>query len=229
MKSRITPVLINKKWNKEILKNAVYKEFLDFAVILRVLVLETPEGNGTIRVNKDILNIWGVSESELWNTAFRNLNNERFIVEDFERVVEKILKESVIAGFAMPSESYMPENEPLKERTGLEKQTDPEKDSLMGGSGVFQYILTNSKRNHGAVGMLRTDLLQEVAEKEGCSLFILPSSIHEVLLLPDRGLLPAEMLKETVGSINQEYVEDEEKLSDNIYYFRKGADRAEIL
>lgn len=229
LKSRIMPVLINKKWNQEILKDAVYKEFLDFAVILKVLVLETLEGDGTIRVNKDILNIWEVSENELWDTAFCNLNNERFVVEDFDTVVGKILEDSVIEGVDVPPEYLTLKNELLTEGIRLEKQTDSEKDSLTGGRGVFQYILTNSKRNRGAVGMLRTDLLQEVAEKEGCGLFILPSSVHEVLLLPDRGLLPAEMLKETVGSINQKYVEDEEKLSDNIYYFRKGADRAEVL
>lgn len=227
LKDNIMPVLINKKWNEGTLENTVYREFLDFAVILRVCVLETPEESGTIRVDKDILDIWGVSERELWDTAFRNLNNERFVVEDFERVIEKILEDSVMEGVDMPLEPRTLKNEP--QETGLEKQTAPEKDFLTGGIGTFQYILTNSKRSYGAAGMLRTDLLQAVAEKEGCSLFILPSSVHEVLLLPDRGLFPAEKLKETVGAINQEYVEDADRLSDNIYYFRKGADKAEML
>lgn len=236
VKDKIMPVLINRKWNGGILKDTVYQDFLDLAVILRVQVLETSEGSGTVRVNKNILDIWGVSENELWVTAFRNLRKEKFVAEDLEKEISKILgatgilENTAVDGVGMPPQSHTPKRETVKEDRGLEKRhTVPEKDALAGESGVFQYVLTNSKRTYGAAGMLRTDLLQEVAEKEGCGLFILPSSVHEVLLLPDRGMFPAEMLRETIGAVNREQVADAEKLSDNLYYFRKGADKAEVF
>ena len=41
------------------------------------------------------------------------------------------------------------------------------------------YVLTNKYQNRGAVGMLRTDLLEKFVEWGGCDLYILPNSIHE--------------------------------------------------
>lgn len=230
VKDKIMPVLINKKWNEEILRDAVHKEFLDFAVILWVPVFETSGGNGTVRVNRKILDSWGVSESELWEVAFRNLKNEEFLVQNlFEALSEVLGGSSVEGGDILPDNHGSEKGKPAG-GTGLEHKTaKPGEDALMGGGGGFQYVMTNRMRNHGAVGMLRTDLLQKLTEKEGCSLFILPSSIHEIILAPDRGTFSAEMLRETVESINREQVEKWERLSDNVYYFRKGGDKVEIL
>ena len=230
VKDKIMPVLINKKWNEEILRDAVYKEFLDFAIILWVPVFEMPEGNGIVRVNKKILDLWGVSESELWEVAFRNLKNEKFVIQDLVKAVSEVLRGSSVEGRDILPDSHEPEKEEFAEETGLEQKTVKSgEDARMEGGEVFQYLMTNRMRNHGAVGMLRTDLLQKMTEKEGCSLFILPSSIHETILVPDRGMFSAEMLRETVESINREQVEKWERLSDNVYYFRKGGSKVEIL
>lgn len=230
VKDKIMPVLINKKWNEEILRDAVYKEFLDFAIILWVPVFETPDGNGTVRINRNILNYWGVSESELWEVAFRNLKNEKFSIQDLLEIVSEVLNGQPVEVGDILSDNHEPEKGQLEEEIEPEQKTaGAEEDALIESGGAFQYLMTNRKRNHGAVGMLRTDLLQKLTQKEGCSLFILPSSIHETILVPDRGTFSVEMLRETVESINREQVEKWERLSDNVYYFRKGGSKVEIL
>lgn len=230
VKDKIMPVLINKKWNEEILRDTVHKEFLDFAIILWAPMFETSDGNGTVRVNKKILDSWGVSESELWEVAFRNLKNEKFVIQDLSKAISEILSSLSVEGGDILSSNHEPEKGEFAEGTRLEQKTVKSgEDALMEVGGVFQYLMTNRMRNHGAVGMLRTDLLQKLTEKEGCSLFILPSSIHETILVPDRGMFSAEMLRDTVESINQEQVEKWERLSDNVYYFRKGGSEVEIL
>lgn len=89
-------------------------------------------------------------------------------------------------------------------------------------------VLTNGYRNRGAVGMLRVDLLKEFAEKKGCNLYILPSSLNEVILLPDRNDRSPEDLRSYVRRNNRAYP-DEGDLSDNIYYFRREKGKIEII
>ena len=123
VKDKIMPVLINKKWNEEILRDTVHKEFLDFAIILWAPMFETSDGNGTVRVNKKILDLWGVSENELWEVAFRNLKNEKFLIQDLVEAVSEVLRGSSVEGGDILSANHEPEKEKLAEGTGLEHKT----------------------------------------------------------------------------------------------------------
>ena len=67
----------------------------------------------------------------------------------------------------------------------------------------------NKYQNRGAVGMLGTDLLEKFAEQGGCDLYILPSSIHEVLLLKDDEM-PVDELRKVVRSVNRGMVDEME-------------------
>ena len=49
--------------------------------------------------------------------------------------------------------------------------------------GIDMYIFSTKKRIQGARAILRVDMLKTFADKKGCNLFILPSSVHEVLLI----------------------------------------------
>lgn len=83
------------------------------------------------------------------------------------------------------------------------------------------YVLTNETKNRGAAGMFDLDLLSKTAEELQTNLFILPSSIHEIILLLDESAPTEQMLKEMVEEINQTQVRVEEFLSDNIYYYSR--------
>lgn len=93
--------------------------------------------------------------------------------------------------------------------------------------GAF-YLLTNDDQIYGAAGMLRTDLLEHFAEEKGCDFYILPSSVHELLLIVDSGEITREELEEMVRSVNRMCVAKEERLSDRVYYFKRGSGKAEL-
>ena len=95
------------------------------------------------------------------------------------------------------------------------------------GSGIPIYVLTNKYQNLGAVGMLRVDILEVFAGLCGCNWYILPSSVHEVLLTPDKGMAPQE-LKKIVQEVNRKQVDEAEQLSDEVYYYRKGGWKLEM-
>ena len=62
-------------------------------------------------------------------------------------------------------------------------------------------------------------LVEAVASEFGGSYYILPSSIHEVILIPDDGDMDVEFLLSMVVSVNKDGVLPEDKLTDSVYYY----------
>lgn len=89
------------------------------------------------------------------------------------------------------------------------------------------HILSNYAKFYGAASLLSKQVLKSYAEKMKCGrIVILPSSVHEVLLLPIRFESDYKELKEMVEIINGSgAVRDEEFLSDNIYVYNKESER----
>lgn len=82
-----------------------------------------------------------------------------------------------------------------------------------------QYVLTNESCRYGAAGMMRQDLMERFVEQAGGSFYILPSSIHDLILLPDDDSVSAEYLREMVKEVNKSVVAREEWLSEDVYYY----------
>lgn len=82
------------------------------------------------------------------------------------------------------------------------------------------YVLTNKKRLFGSSMMLQPDVMDCVAERMG-EFYILPSSVHEVILIKKNGESHMSLLEleEMVKSINQTEVAKEERLSDHVFLY----------
>ena len=81
------------------------------------------------------------------------------------------------------------------------------------------YICSNMEYFYGASTLLYEGFLKKFAGELGCSLIILPSSVHEVILLPESNDLDYSGLEELVGYVNRTEVSPNEILSDNIYKY----------
>lgn len=90
------------------------------------------------------------------------------------------------------------------------------------------YVLTNASRKFGAAVMLYSGKMKELADSIGSDLVILPSSLHEVLLLVDDEEKHTSW-KEMVREVNRLMVEPEEVLSDNIYRYSREKDAVELV
>ena len=80
------------------------------------------------------------------------------------------------------------------------------------------FILTNKSRVNGAGVLLCDDVLREVFRKVG-PYFILPSSIHEVLVFPETDRTKGRELSAMVKQINGDVVADEDVLSDEAFFY----------
>ena len=91
------------------------------------------------------------------------------------------------------------------------------------------YVLSNKARVQGAACILYPGILKDFAAAIRSDFYILPSSIHEVILLPAQGEEDREALKQMVREVNASQVEREEVLSDSVYYFDREQNKLQVL
>ena len=72
---------------------------------------------------------------------------------------------------------------------------------------------------HGAAAVQCPEFMEQAAEKLGGDFFVLPSSIHECLFVPDNGEFDRRYLEEMVRTINKTEVEPADRLSDRVYHY----------
>ena len=92
----------------------------------------------------------------------------------------------------------------------------------MGGSEFGEsplYLLSNREMVNGAIAAAYPDICQKAEALFGRNFFLIPSSIHEFLLLPDDGDVDARMLDQMIAAINASHVRPQEVLADHAYYY----------
>lgn len=94
---------------------------------------------------------------------------------------------------------------------------------------IPMFILTNQQKLQGAVCMLYPDVIKAFAEKIDCDLYILPSSIHELILVPVLKKNSKDKLLEIVTEINATQVENSEILADSVYIYERAANKIDLL
>ena len=80
------------------------------------------------------------------------------------------------------------------------------------------YVLTNETKVNGANAILNDDIRQAIAKQVG-DFYVLPSSIHECLIVPKSNGMKRDDLEQMVQEVNQTQVAPEERLSDHVYEY----------
>ena len=193
MKGHIYVRLVNAGKNRELLQEVPWRGFLDLAVTYYVRVPVCGSRIGTVLVNNRHMALWKQDEESLYRTAISNMRMDG--MPDF-RDMGSILKDTA------------------SEITGTWESED-----ISPAAGT--YVLTNRFRKFGAAEILNKETLKAIAEKIGDGFVILPSSVHEVIVLPPKGQEEYPALAGMVREVNAVYVEQEEQLSDHIYAYRQ--------
>ena len=101
-------------------------------------------------------------------------------------------------------------------------------EELSGGQPEILYVASVENRVKGAGVLVYPGFLKEYADRIGTDLYILPSSIHEVLLVKDEGRFTAQELKDMVVDVNSSIVDPKEQLTDNAYHYDRSRDLFEF-
>ncbi len=100
-----------------------------------------------------------------------------------------------------------------------DKKVQPETE--FGKTHLQMYVLTNTERRYGAVNLLYPEILKAAAGRLNGDFYVLPSSVHECMLVPVSTGAVATDLQQMVREINQACVAPEEVLGDSIYCYER--------
>lgn len=101
IKSRIYVKLINAGQNAESLEDTPHRFFLDFAIVYYIKVRDDEDGLQSITIKNQYLNLWGISEDELYRTGLKNL-------EDSEHILFKDMREILPPWLQTQAEPSLP-------------------------------------------------------------------------------------------------------------------------
>lgn len=192
--------LVNTERNKKLLTDIPHVDFLDLSVIFMILIPESINNNGMASIT--ITN----SHCKVWEVGtdeliFAARQNTSKLMPLTITSMNEMLKKSGITDSELLSDAY---------------------DSIM-------FVLTNKYGLYGASAMLDKNYLRDLSDVFGNSYYILPSSIHELIILPDTGELNSNELKDMVKTVNRTEVNPAEVLSDSVYYFNRENDKLLVL
>lgn len=201
IRDKIVFKLIHTGKNQELLQGVPHIRLLDLSIVFYVLLDVNSQGTATMTVNNDHLRYWDVTAEELFSLARRNVKRllpaELFTMQ---QAVDKILR-----------------SVPSKKKNLLEE-------SITRGDD-FMYVLSNPIRSFGAACIVYPEVLDMAGQILGEDYYVLPSSVHEVVLVPaSKGMEPDEM-DAMVTEINQTQVAEEEILSNHAYFYKRDARR----
>lgn len=200
VKERLCFRLVNRDKNRELLEKLPFIPFLDLAICFYYSFDGGGVNNGMIQIRRTYMENWNVTEKELMECAMKNMP-ELFPYEiiPMETIVEKMLQE-------MSEEAR---------RDFMEN--------------VSMKILTNSVKNYGACSVLYPGALENMAEQMDGDFYLIPSSVHEFLVLPKEQERGEEELKEMIAEVNRTELSPEEVLSDHLYLYCRKENELKML
>lgn len=193
IKDKIVYKVVNYRSNEKLLEQVPHKRILDLAVVFYCLLDNEYGRSATALIYNNNLKNWNVTSDDVYKAALKNTPD---------------LLHSKISSMAA-----------LFEKCGV--NVDGEEVDLKDYVPSDMYVLTNESKLNGAACILYENVLYDFAQKLGADLYILPSSVHEVILLPKLSMFEKDELVNMVKEVNTEGVAADEVLSDHVYEYNR--------
>ena len=193
IKDKIVYKVVNYRSNDKLLEQVPHKRILDLAVVFYCLLDNEYGRSATALIyNNNLINL-NVTIDDVYKASLKNTPD---------------LLHSKISSMAA-----------LFEKCGV--NVDGEEVDLKDYVPSDMYVLTNESKLNGAACILYENVLYDFAQKLGADLYILPSSVHEVILLPKLSMFEKDELVNMVKEVNTEGVAADEVLSDHVYEYNR--------
>ena len=187
--------LVNTKENADWLKTVPHEEIGDLSAIPRWHLEDMPDGRASFVVTDQMAQNLQLTREEILSIARENTENENFRISGMSDTMTEIMRSQGL------SDEYIEEMVgPMREQEQM-------------------YVITNESKIDGSAAMLSDATMQAAYDRIGEDFYILPSSRHEVLAVPESSISDPADLKEMVESVNATEVSKSDYLSDNVYHY----------
>lgn len=193
MKEKLAMEVVSAESNKEMLESVPHKMLEDMAIVYRFVLNSDEDGRSSVLVTNKMLENYGITAEQLHADALE---------------IAPQIKPVEIKGMS----------EVLAELMGVEQA------EMMGVGPVApedeqMYVATVPDKVHGAGVLAYEEFMDKAAERAGGDFYILPSSIHEILIVPDNGEMDLKALEDMVKEVNATQVAPQDKLTDSVYHY----------
>ena len=196
-KDNIIFQLVNTMQNEDMLKSLPHRDFQDLSVIYRWVVSVEQQGLSSVVINNHVAESLGMGEEQLFRAA---AENTRRILPPVVQSMNEVMRDMFVA-----------DGMPMELADLMVGEQEPE---------TTLWVISNERKIEGAASILYEDKLHSLAEKVGTDLYILPSSIHEVIAVSVEMGEPEELAR-MVSEINMDQVDLSERLSNQVYHYDK--------
>lgn len=205
VRNKIVFKLVNTEKNRKFLSKVPSLAFLDLSIVFYVLLEANEEGTAAMAVTDSHARYWNVQADDLWKEA--SCNVKHLLPAEFF-TMNYALREIMNHGSGC---------EGIRSAENLFIGTCHKRDGM--------YVLSNKLRSYGAACIAYPHILKMIGQILRQDFYILPSSVHEVIVLPYYPGISSREMDEMVCDINATQVAAEEVLSDHVYLYERSTGR----
>lgn len=195
---KVKPVLAIRLYdpekNQDYLKDKPHTPCGDLTAAYQIQISKDNDGVASAIVTNSLLQTWGISTEQLHKDALASESNRETVCF---HSMEDVMSQLMLNG---ECPNLLNADEVLSPNMGL-------------------YVLTNESRLNGAGILAQNNVLEQVGNLLQSDFYVLPSSIHEVLVVPDDGTFALKELESIVKEVNATQVAPKDLLSDKVQYY----------
>lgn len=192
VKDDLTVRLVEIRRNREFLANVPYMTVGNGLALICDIRMHGEDGHWRATVTREMMEQNGYNKVRLFDHA----------MQDCGRLDPPVLGSMTSTLFGMTAENLLERSEPI----------DPEDKEPM-------FVLTNQEGTLGAATLFYPGVQVQIASVLDEGYTVLPSSVHEVLIVPDSAGIGRDQMREMVREANRTVVQAKDVLSDNIYHY----------
>lgn len=201
-KSKLFIRVSNLENNQEALENAPFTKVENLAITYHLVAAQGEEGIASTMVTYPLLETLGVTKEQLHQDAMEN-SPKLFPakIASMEEVMKEMMSKDMLA-------------------SGLnQEEVDVMLEEMIPMGQNPMTVISNDQSINGAAVMFYPNVFEQLGERLEGNFFILPSSVHECLAIPDNGEMSYQELKAMVVEINATQVAPADRLADEVYHY----------
>ncbi len=202
IRKHIYAKLINVELNKDLLGTTPHRKFMDLAVVYYIKIDEFENSRiGTILIQNQYMEMWGQDEESLYQAASANMRSDN---------------DSAFDGMQTIFQCFIPKIIDLRNSGEIPLN-------------IGIYTLSNQSKLYGASALLDKDTLKEIGNIIKDDFIVLPSSMHQVIILASNSITEYGELANMVQRINDTQINADERLSNHVYAYSRSEESLRMV